>query len=414
MSSWKTMALSECLEPIKSNTKVQRGWSPQCLNHPVTSDDKWGVLKTTAVQMGLFDPKHNKELPDKLEPKTHLEVQRGDFLMTTTGPRNRCGVICYVKDTPTKLIFSGKILRFRVRKEVVDPRWVEHVLLSPKYQEELDSMKVGTSDSSVSIGNSQVLALQIPVPPLDEQTRIVEALDDQLSRLDKALAQIYSADLGLTNLKHAHLDSLFMGELDPFPSVPLSALGRWVTGSTPKSSNTLYQGDDVPFVTPGDVYYGDEILSVSRRISNLGADSVRRLPAPSVQVVCIGATLGKVGYSLREVTTNQQITSLLPDVNVISAPYAAWLLSSPLVQSLLWQSSSSTTVPILNKGTLEQIEVPLAPLEKQSEILSQIESQAKLSRSVLERITTATQTIGLLKRSILHRAFSGNQQEVEA
>jgi type I restriction enzyme S subunit len=202
-----------------------------------------------------------------------------------------------------------------------------------------------------------------------------------------------------------------MGDQEPFPKITLGTLGKWVTGSTPKTSNPLYQGEDVPFVTPGDILYGGEIINVKRRISNLGADAVRRLPPPSVQVVCIGATLGKVGYSSEEVTTNQQITSLLPDEDVVTAGYAAWLLSSPLVQSLLWKYSSSTTVPILNKGTLEQIEVPLAPLEKQAEILAQIDDQTQLSVSLSERTILVRGNIDSLRRSILHRAFSGELLE---
>lgn len=271
----------------------------------------------------------------------------------------------------------------------------------------------GKGATQQNISQTLLKAWEIPVPPLDEQRRIVETLDYHLSRLDNALAEIQAADLGLTNLKHASLDSLFMGDSEPFPTVTLGTLGKWVTGSTPKTSNPLYQGEDVPFVTPGDIFYGGEILSVRRRISNIGADVVRRLPAPSVQVVCIGATLGKVGYSLEEVTTNQQITSLLPDDKVVTAGYAAWLLSSPLVQSLLWKSSSSTTVPILNKGTLEQIEVPLAPLEKQSEILAQIDTQTELSSSLSERTTLARGNVSSLRRSILNRAFSGKLLEVK-
>jgi type I restriction enzyme S subunit len=124
--------------------------------------------------------------------------------------------------------------------------------------------------------------------------------------------------------------------------------------------------------------------------------------------------LGKVGYSLEEITTNQQITSLLPDDKVITAGYAAWLLSSPSVQSLLWNFSSSTTVPILNKGALEQIEVPLVPLEKQSEILAQIDAQTELSLSLLERTRLARENISSLRRAILNRAFSGKLLEVKA
>jgi len=88
---WDMRTLKLCLEKLKSGKYVERGWSPQCLSHP--AQNAWGVLKTTSVQMGEFLPEYNKELPKSLEPKVGLEVNDGDFLVTTTGPRNRCGVV---------------------------------------------------------------------------------------------------------------------------------------------------------------------------------------------------------------------------------------------------------------------------------------------------------------------------------
>jgi restriction endonuclease S subunit len=173
--------LATCLEQLESKKYVQRGWSPQCLTRPQSSSGAWAVLKTTAVQHMRFEPQHNKELPQSLPPKAHLEVSAGDFLMTTTGPRNRCGVVCYVESTPRRLIFSGKILRFRPDVNRLSPEWLELVLASDTYQRTLNDLKVGSSDSSVSIGNSQVLNLKVPVPTIRKQKEYVQKLD-QLKR----------------------------------------------------------------------------------------------------------------------------------------------------------------------------------------------------------------------------------------
>jgi type I restriction enzyme S subunit len=186
--NWSRMHLKHCLEKLSSGKLVERGWSPQCLSRPTV--DAWGVLKTTAIQMGEFLPEYNKELPTSLEPKTALEVNNGDFLLTTTGPRNRCGVVCHVQVTPKNLIFSGKILRFRADENVIRARWLMFILMSPEYQKTFDRLKVGTSDSSVSIGNQQVLELELIVPPVVEQEKIVEILEEQFSRLNAALDSI--------------------------------------------------------------------------------------------------------------------------------------------------------------------------------------------------------------------------------
>jgi restriction endonuclease S subunit len=210
---WELKRLSDCLEKLKSGKKAERGWSPQCLSHPSPSENVWGVLKTTSVQMGEFQPEYNKELPESLEAKSGLEVNSGDFLVTTTGPRNRCGIVCHVKKTRKKLIFSGKILRFRVNESLILPNWLMYLLMSPEYQGTLDKMKVGTSDSSVSIGNQQILDLEILVPPLGEQHKIVEILEGHLSRLDLSVSIADAMEKQSIGLRRSLLQAAFTGQL---------------------------------------------------------------------------------------------------------------------------------------------------------------------------------------------------------
>lgn len=205
--------LSEFLVTFESKKKVQRGWSPQCLSHSKKEDENWAVLKTTAVQNMRYEPQHNKELPINMKPKTHLEVQSGDFLMTTTGPRNRCGIVCYVPHTPEKLIFSGKILRFRPDHKRLLPQWLELVLASHKYQKHLDQLKVGSSDSSVSIGNNQVLSLAIPVPPLNLQSDLIASLDKIKVLSARFVREILSETQRFQQLRRGLLKAAFTGNL---------------------------------------------------------------------------------------------------------------------------------------------------------------------------------------------------------
>jgi restriction endonuclease S subunit len=210
---WQFKKLSDCLEKLKSGKFAERGWSPQCLDNSVRTDKTWGVLKTTAVQMGKYQPEYNKELPKSLEPKIGLEVNPGDFLVTTTGPRNRCGIVCNVRTTPKKLIFSGKILRFRANENLILVDWLMFLLMSPEYQKTFDELKVGTSDSSVSIGNQQILNLNIPVPTIEEQQKIIEILEDHISRLDVSISLAVDMESRSIGLRRSLLQSAFSGQL---------------------------------------------------------------------------------------------------------------------------------------------------------------------------------------------------------
>jgi type I restriction enzyme S subunit len=212
-TNWPLVRLGDCLAKLKSGKSAERGWSPQCLKKAVDDGEAWGVLKTTAVQMGEYQPEHNKMLPSSLEPKVGLAVQDGDFLMTTTGPRNRCGVVCHVREMPGNLIFSGKILRFRPNDALLTPGWLLTVLMSPAVQKVLDELKVGTSDSSVSIGNSQVLDLVIPLPTVDDQNEILKSLEGGLASVNVVNQTLDGLEARLSSLHRSLLHSAFSGDL---------------------------------------------------------------------------------------------------------------------------------------------------------------------------------------------------------
>jgi len=177
--------MREVLALLGNKRPLQQGWSPKCLSHPSSTDEDWAVVKTTAIQAGWFDETQNKELPATLEPRPAIEIESGDLLMTCAGPRSRCGVPTLVRSARPRLMMSGKMYRFRPLG-LIDPRFLELWLLSPEAQSRIDVMKTGISDSGLNLTQDRFLELPVPLPALGEQERIVEVLEDHLSRLDAA------------------------------------------------------------------------------------------------------------------------------------------------------------------------------------------------------------------------------------
>ena len=139
--SWCVVEIEQVLSPLSNGNVIQQGWSPQCEKYS-SSIEEWGVLKTTAIQEGYFLPEENKKLPNNMEPRPSIEVKSGDILMTCAGPRNRCGVTCFVKKTRPNLMMSGKIYRFRADQRKIDPAYLEAFLLSQDAKVEIDKMKI--------------------------------------------------------------------------------------------------------------------------------------------------------------------------------------------------------------------------------------------------------------------------------
>lgn len=182
--TWEWVPIGELLLQQSNKKVVQQGWSPKCHTYPA-GEGQWGVLKTTAIQPGRFEPTHNKELPSSLVPRPQIEVQPGDLLITCAGPRSRCGVPALVRSTPRNLMMSGKMYRLRPNQRI-DPRFLELYLLSDDAQKRIDGMKTGISDSGLNLTHGRFVELPVPVPPLEEQRRIVAILEDHLSHLDAA------------------------------------------------------------------------------------------------------------------------------------------------------------------------------------------------------------------------------------
>jgi type I restriction enzyme, S subunit len=203
------------LGPISQGiVSIEQGWSPKCESAPA-GDSEWGVIKTTAIQALRYLKGENKRLPAHLIPRPHLELMAGDLLVTRAGPRSRVGVACLVKQTRSGLLLCDKAYRLRCKDNQLLPAFVEVVLNAPQFVDELDKLKTGISDSGVNLTQNRFLELEVPYPALDEQTAIVEAVEDQLSVIDHLDSGI---DAKLKNgqaLRQSILRHAFSGKLVP-------------------------------------------------------------------------------------------------------------------------------------------------------------------------------------------------------
>jgi restriction endonuclease S subunit len=407
---WELKRLGDCLENLKSGKKAERGWSPQCLSHPSRGENIWGVLKTTSVQMGEFQPEYNKELPESLEPKVGLEVNPGDFLVTTTGPRNRCGIVCHVKKTRKKLIFSGKILRFRVNEDEILPNWLMFLLMSPRYQGTLDKMKVGTSDSSVSIGNQQILDLQVPVPPIGEQLKIVNLLEDHLSRLESSLKDIKQTKKDFVKFKKSLLQDIFSNTSQLWEMKKLEELAE-VIDPHPSHRAPKIDLNGIPFIGISDVQEdGNAEFKKARLVSPKIFEEHAKRYSLHDELIALGrvASVGKVV----KLPNGDRPYTISPTLAVIRAvgidkEFLYYALQSPQIQNQLnrlKQGSGRQSVGIMK---LRKIQIPLIPLKTQKEIVNYIELQFSLLKPSVQISDELVKSISILRRSLLQAAFTG-------
>ena len=183
-------------------------------------------------------------------------------------------------------------------------------------------------------------------------------------------------------------------------------IGEVVTGNTPSKDVTDYYGGNIPFFKPTDLEQGIHTVTSKDHLTELGYEQSRKLPAKSVLVTCIGATIGKTGLIETDGTCNQQINAIVPSDAILSI-FLYYLCISNYLQQEIKDNASATTLPILNKNNFAAITIPLPPLAEQHRIVSEIErwfSLIDIIESGKENLKSAVKQV---KTKILDLAIHG-------
>ncbi|MDB9435550.1 restriction endonuclease subunit S [Dolichospermum lemmermannii CS-548] len=201
---WELVSLNQIIALMDS------GWSPACKNHPTLDKSKWGVLKTTAVQPLVYKEEEHKELPEHLEPRPDYEVQVGDLLITRAGPKNRVGICCLVKKTRPKLMISDKIIRFHLFEPFIFPDFIVLILNTGFSQSFIETQKSGMAESQMNISQAKLRMTPIPLPPFNEQKRIVTKVDKLMKLCDELETKLTQTQTESEKIINAAVKQLLM------------------------------------------------------------------------------------------------------------------------------------------------------------------------------------------------------------
>ena len=165
----------------------------------------------------------------------------------------------------------------------------------------------------------------------------------------------------------------------------ISDIGEVITGTTPKTANKAYYGNEYKLISPADLDSGQYVTTAHRILSKEGLSQCRILPQYTVLVGCIG-NVGKIGMTIdQKCATNQQINAII--CNKKADPYFIFYLLG-YSRDRLKSASAKTTVPILNKNNFEKFQIPLPPMQEQKKIagvLSQIQRAMEVQDKLIER-----------------------------
>ena len=287
-----------------------------------------------------------------------------------------------------------------VEYEATDQQYLFYFLLSHKE----NFIRQGGGGAQPNISKEKIVETLLPLPPFNEQKRIVNEVEKWFSIIDKIESGTIELESYVKQTKSKILDLAISGKLVPqdpgdepaiellkrinpdfqscdnshYENLPqgwtivgLHSVAEIITGSTPSKLNAEYYNGDVPFYKPNDLDQGRHVRCASEYLSQQGKSISRSIPCNSIAVCCIGS-IGKCGFIEKEGVTNQQINTIVPN-DAIFPLYMYYFCNSSTFIDELKSLSSAVTISIVNKSKLSTIQIPLPPIAEQKRIISVIE-----------------------------------------
>ncbi len=314
-------------------------------------------------------------------------INNGDFLIGMDGEFN------LVEWNYGEALLNQRVCKLSIHDSNIDHKYVYYFL--PKKLKEIEAVTPFVTVKHLS--HKSILDIDIPLPPLPIQKRIAAILEKADAAREKRRQTI-----ALTEqfLQSAFLDMFGDPVTNPkgWEEISIRDAGRIVTGTTPSSNNKGMFGGEIPFITPGDLESNDEC---KRFVTKEGADNSRVVREGTTFVCCIGATIGKVGRASVLSAFNQQINAI--EWNNEFTDLFGEMLMRFMKPVIIQKGSNSTTLPILNKGNFERLDIIKPPLSLQQEFAALVEKVEVMRAKQRESERELEQLFG----SLMQRAFSG-------
>ena len=400
---WEIVTLGDLCE------LVTKGTTPTSLGYNFV-DNGINFIKIESIdsERNFIQNKIAFITPDCNNSLRRSQLRKGDILFSIAGALGRTALVTD-EILPANTNQALAIIRLRPM-DYVSTDFILLTLESGLIFDQVNKFKGGVAQQNISL--EQVKSFKIPLPPLPEQQRIVAIIDEAFASIAKAKA---NAEKNLKNAKEifeSYMLGVFQRKGEGWEEKKVKGLGLTKTGTTPKTAEKENYGDFIPFIKPADVDFSGigDLRYNNEGLSEIGLKKGRKMDGGSILMVCIGATIGKVGFTECEVSCNQQINSLTVKPE-FEPKFFYYAMSSKEFQEkvFLEGKGAQATLPIINKSKWENLTIsfPKTKTEQQTIVckLDALRAETQKMEAIYKQKLTDFEE---LKKSILQRAFSGD------
>lgn len=308
----------------------------------------------------------------------------GDIVFARTGATTGKS---YLVEEPPEAVCASYLIRVRLLDSRLLPRFVSLYFQTDAYW---SSVKQGSTGSAQGGFNaSKLSSLLISIPPLSEQRRIVNILDEAFEGIATAKA---NAEKNLQNagaVFESRLESIFSERGQGWVERPIGECFKVKSGDFLPASAMASCGQ-IP------VYGGNGIN---------GAHDKRNLTGDNIVIGRVGAKCGNV----RRVLGDAWVTDNALLISEYLHPFDLGFLTLALTRMRLRNTANHSAQPVISYSTIksEIVHFPASKLE-QATVAEELHALAKEAERLSSIYNQKLASLDELKKSLLHRAFSGD------
>ncbi len=336
--------------------------------------------------------------------------------------------------------------------QFIDKRLIFYLVQSNSFLNSLTKLQRGTSYPAVR--DSDVFAQVVPLPPFNEQSRIVGKVEELFSFLDAGVASLRAVQAQLKRYRQAVLKAAFEGKLtqqwrtahkEVEPAQRLieyikqerqkdakyvvnvlikeeqqfevpdnwawSTLGELFyvgSGGTPSRKKREYWNGNIPWVSSGEVAFC-EIKKTKECITQEGLEnsSAKMYPPGTVLIALYGEgkTRGQVAMLRINATTNQAVACITCQNSPIASEYVYWWLFYRYLETRRIKEGANQ--PNMYLHHIKKMPIPVSPLLEQKEIVTHIAESLSFIQEISNNVNANLLKSQNLRQCILKEAFTG-------
>jgi len=327
------------------------------------------------------DDNHNAT---SLDTSTYKVVKPGDLVVNKMKAwQGSMGISAH------EGIVSPAYITCATKSERVLPGYLHYLLRSSSLIGVYNSLSYGVRVGQWDMHYEDFKQIKIPIPPRDEQDRIINLLDQKTAAIEFAIKKKEVLIELLQEQRHVLINNAVMRGVKPHQHFhdsgvawlgaipthwglkPLKRLVDFVGGGTPNKNTLAFWNGNIPWVSPKDMKF-EKITKSQDYITPLAVkkSSVKMIPKGAILVVVRGMILARtfpVGVSDLPVTINQDMKGLIPKAE-IDAEFLRYVLSGQEQQILDLTEESGHGTKTMPTDKLGSFPIVVPPLSEQVEI----------------------------------------------